>query len=131
MLHHNTLNEKLRPSIFHRIRIFLVLSFFLAACSVLKSDLTVQPGKQFELGGNQNGAFTVQVENKGKVPVTITELKAGGEKISLGVFAPGAQQTIKFSSGSAALVDNASDKPARLTLVVSGDKSLSMTERNP
>lgn len=130
MLPHNTFNREMTARIFYKTRIFLLSSFFLASCSLLKSDLTVQPGKQFELGGNQNGAFTVQVENTGKVPVTITELKTGGQKIALGVFVPGAQQTIKFSSGSAALIDNGSDKSARLTLVVSGDKNLSMTERN-
>ncbi|HZH95249.1 MAG TPA: hypothetical protein VEY06_05155 [Flavisolibacter sp.] len=119
------------PAIMYKIMFVSLMALCMAACSMLKSDLTVQPGKQFELGGNQNGSFAVQVENRGNVPVTITERKAGGENISLGVFEPGAQQTIRFSAGSAAVVTNESKKPARLFLTVSGDKNLSMSERNP
>lgn len=101
----------------------------IAACNTLTSALTVQPGKQFELGGNQRGAFTVQVRNVGDVPVTISERRADGQRVTRGTFRPGDGQTVQFSSGSAALVDNASDKPARLDLVVTGDTAnLSMKE---
>lgn len=103
----------------------------ITACnrSVLNSALTVQPGKQFKLGGNQKGAFTVQVRNVGNVPVTISERRANGQEITLGTFQPRAKQTVRFSAGSAALVDNASNQSAQLNLVVTGDKeNLSMGE---
>lgn len=100
----------------------------LTACNALTSALTVQPGKQFELGGNQNGAFTVQAKNVGDVAVTISERRAGGQRLPFGTFRPGAQQTLRFSSGSTAIIDNPSDKPARLDLVVTGDTNLSMKE---
>lgn len=106
----------------------IVLAFALAGCSRLVSDLTVQPGKQFRLGGNQNGDFTVQLRNNGQVPVTVSEQPADGMPVVLGTFRPGEGKTVRFAAGSAALVDNATNKPARLTLVVTGDKGLNMTE---
>lgn len=114
----------------NRRSLFLItLLAFCISCSTLKSDLTVQPGTQFELGGNRNGSFTVQLKNTGDVPVTITERKANGQPVTLGVFYPGARQTVPFSSGSTALIANSTTKPARLFLVVSGDTDLSMREQ--
>ncbi|MFD2571058.1 hypothetical protein ACFSUS_10465 [Spirosoma soli] len=110
-----------------------VLCIGITACnrSVLNSALTVQPGKQFRLGGNQKGAFTVQVKNVGNVPVTISERRVDGQEVTLGTFRPGDGQTVRFSAGSAALVDNASKQSAQLNLVVTGDKDgLSMGEVN-
>ncbi|WP_266368331.1 hypothetical protein [Tellurirhabdus rosea] len=105
-----------------------LLTIAATACSALKSDLTVRPGKQFELGGNRNGAFTAQVRNVGSVAVQVTERLADGRRVSLGTFGPGDQKTIRFAAGSAALIDNTASKPARLLLVVTGDKDLSMSE---
>jgi hypothetical protein len=97
---------------------------------MLKSDLTIQPGKQFQLGGNQNKAFTVRLQNVGDVPVKVAERKGSGASVPLGAFAPGEQKTILFSAASAVLIDNASaTKPARLLLVVSGDTDLTMREQ--
>ncbi|WP_373513498.1 hypothetical protein [Persicitalea sp.] len=110
-----------------RYLLYITLTL-LSACSTLKSDLTVQPGKQFRLGGNQNGAFTVQLKNTGQVPVTVSEQPATGQSVVLGTFRPGEGKTVRFAAGSAALVDNATDKSARLYLVVTGDKNLSMKE---
>jgi hypothetical protein len=108
--------------------LLLCLLVGIASCNALKSALTVQPGKQFELGGNQKGAFTVMVKNVGEVPVTISERQANGPSVVRGIFKPGDRQTVRFSAGSAALVDNATARPARLDLVVTGDKDLSMKE---
>lgn len=105
------------------------LVLFFSSCSTLKSDLTVRPGKQFELGGNQKGSFTVQVINKGDVPVTLIERKRNGQKVDLGLFGPGEQQSVRFSAGSAALINNTATKPARLSLTVTGDKNLGMEEK--
>ena len=105
----------------------------LIACSmnVLHSDLTVQAGNQFELGGNQQGAFVVQVKNVGVVPVTISERQADGQQPIRGTFQPGDAQTVRFSPGSAAIVDNQSGQSARLDLVVTGDNgNLRMQEIN-
>ena len=100
--------------------------------SVLHSDLTVQAGKQFVLGGNQKGAFTVKASNTGQVPVMLSERRANGQTVALGRFAPGNAQTIRFAAGSAVLVDNRSDQSARLDLTVTGDKdNLTMQERTP
>ncbi len=108
--------------------ILVTLALFLSACSTLNSDLTVQPGKQFRLGGNQNGAFMVKLKNTGQVPVTISEQPAAGPRVVLGTFQPTEGKTVRFAAGSAVLVDNASGQAARLSLVVTGDTGLSMQE---
>jgi hypothetical protein len=100
--------------------------------SVLNSALTVRPGKQFELGGNQRGAFTVQARNVGPVSVALSERRADGQIVPLGTFAPRSEKTIRFAAGSAALVTNSSTEVAQLNLTVTGDKDgLSMSEQNP
>ena len=105
------------------------LAFCLFSCNTFKSDLSIQPGKRFELGGNRNGSFTVQLRNNGNVPVSVAERRANGQSVELGIFSPGDLQSVRFSAGSTALIDNVSEKPARLSLTVSGDKNLNMAER--
>lgn len=108
----------------------LLFSLCALSCSALKSDLTIQPGKAFLLGGNRNGAFTVQLQNRGKVSVTVTEKFADGQTRALAVFGPGESQSVRFANGSAALLrNNDSLLPVRLFLVVTGDKNLSMQSK--
>lgn len=102
-----------------------LVSGLVAGCS-LTSALTVPPGKQFALGGNQNGAFTVRLKNVGEVPVVIRERRADGQQVTLGTFQPGDGQIVRFAAGSTALVDNSSAKQARVDLVITGDTNLSM-----
>lgn len=122
---------------FMRMKAYLALGILfmalLTGCnrSVLQSALIVQPGKQFELGGNQQGAFTIKARNVGDVAVELSERRADGQTVALGRFAPGDRQTIRFAAGSAALVDNSTAKAAQLNLTVTGDKNLSMRERTP
>lgn len=115
------------------LSLLILLPVLLASCNrnVLQSALTVQPGKQFELGGNQTGAFVVKAHNVGDVSVTLSERRANGQTVAIGTFAPGNRQTIRFAAGSAALVDNLTPKAAQLNLIVTGDKNLSMRERSP
>ena len=112
----------MKPKIVPSILLLALLAGCNTSLSSLHSDLTVQPGKQFVLGGNQKGAFTVQASNKGQVPVTLSERRADGQTVALGTFNPGGRQTIRFAAGSAVLVNNQSAQPARLDLTVTGDK---------
>ena len=110
----------------------LAISLPLASCNrnILNSLTTISPGKQFELGGNQRGAFKAHLENVGTVPVTISERLTDGKSINRGLFQPGDRQTVQFAAGSAVLVDNASPQSAQLRLVITGDKDLSMREHS-
>ncbi len=114
----------------------LAFAGLLVSCTgnlgVLRSDLTVQAGKQFVLGGNQKGAFTVQARNTGQVPVMLSERRADGQTVALGQFGSGSAQTLRLAAGSAVLVDNRSEQSARLDLTVTGDNdNLTMQERTP
>ncbi|GAA4380128.1 DoxX family protein [Hymenobacter koreensis] len=92
----------------------------------LKSNLLIEPRKQFVLGGEQRGAFKVSAHNIGKVPVEIKERPRGGGIFGKATLAPGQRATLRFMAGSAALLLNPSDERANLLLTVSGDTQLSM-----
>jgi hypothetical protein len=94
----------------------------------LTSDLLIEPGKQFVLGGGQPGAFRVEARNVGKVPVEVKERPRGGGIFTKNTLAPGARGTLRFMAGSTAVLLNPSAVQARLHLKVTGDtRSLSMT----
>ena len=117
---------------FPTLQLGLLISLLLVGCShsVLNSLTTISPGKQFELGGNQKGAFKAQLENVGPVPVTISERFPDGKSINRGLFQPGDRKTVQFAAESAVLVDNPSPQSAQLRLVITGDKNLSMREQS-
>lgn len=92
----------------------------------LYSDLLIEPGKQFVLGGEQPGAFKVEARNVGKVPVEFKERPRGGGLFGRGTLAPGQRTTVRFLAGSSALLLNPSAQTANLNLHVTGDTRLSM-----
>ena len=92
----------------------------------LTSDLFVEPGKQFVLGGSQPGAFKVVARNVGAVPVEFKERPRGGGNVGRATLAPGEVGTLRFAAGSAALLLNPAGQPAHLHLRVTGDTHLSM-----
>ncbi|QIL77762.1 DoxX family protein [Hymenobacter sp. HDW8] len=103
--------------------------FLTTACLAggsLKSDLLIEPGKQFALGGGQPGAFRVVARNTGTVSVEIKERPLGGGIFGKATLAPGQRAILRFLPGSTALLLNPSDKKARLDLHVTGDTNLSM-----
>ncbi|WP_051719188.1 DoxX family protein [Hymenobacter sp. IS2118] len=89
--------------------------------SDLRSDLTIEPGKQFSLGGGQRGPFKVVAKNKGTVSVDIKEQLSGGGLISKATLRPGQGGALRFAAGSAAVLLNPSAAIARLDLTVTGD----------
>ncbi|WP_324678017.1 hypothetical protein [Hymenobacter sp. GOD-10R] len=92
----------------------------------IRSDLFIEPGKQFVLGGEQQGTFKVAAYNKGTVPVTIKERPRGGGIFGKATLAPGKHATLSFGAGSAALLLNPSAQQANLDLRVTGDTNLRM-----
>lgn len=108
--------------------LLLCLLSGLSGCnrSMLNSLTTIAAGKQFELGGNQRGAFTVRFRNVGPVPVTLRERRPDGTTDSLGTFRPGQGNTLWFSPNAGVLIANVSAQPAQVSLTVTGDKNLSM-----
>lgn len=82
-----------------------------AARAAINSDLGIEAGQTFVLGGGQRGAFSVKGENVG--PVAVEVLARDGEtRIPVGTVAPGAQFRHDFARGEAALLRNTSDSEA-------------------
>jgi hypothetical protein len=87
----------------------------------LRSDLTIEPGKQFLLGGEQRGAFRVVAKNKGTVAVVVKERLRDGRVVEKATLKPGQRGVLQFAAGSAAVLLNASSTKANLDLTVTGD----------
>lgn len=108
----------------------LLLSFWLpllAVAGTIHSNLLIEPGKQFILGGDQPGAFRVSAKNVGSVPVEIRERPKGGGTFGKVTLEPGQSGTLKFAAGSTAVLLNPSATKANLKLTITGDTNLNMT----
>lgn len=94
----------------------------------INSNLQIEAGKTFELGGGQPGGFTVTGRNTGPVAVVVLA-KGEGAAVVKGRIEPGAQVDAAFGAGEMALLRNTSaSRMARMKLVVRGDtSSLGMT----
>ncbi len=114
-----------------RLTTFLALaltSTLLAAPISLHSELFIEAGKLFVLGGGQAGAFTVAGKNVGTVPVEVQERPLSGPTATRGTLAPGQRARLTFAPGSAALLLNPSAENAHLSLDVTGStRALGMT----
>lgn len=90
------------------------------ASAAINSDLAIEAGQTFVLGGGQRGAFSVAGENTG--PVAVTVLARGeAETVRVGTVAPGAGFRHDFARGEAALLRNTSDsEAARVKVRITG-----------
>lgn len=98
------------------------------SAGVINSGLQIEAGQTFELGGGQQGGFTVTGRNTGPVAVVVLA-KGEGAPVVKGRVEPGAAVDAAFGPGQMALLRNTSDtQMARLKLKISGDtSSLGMT----
>lgn len=98
-----------------------------APAGPIHSDLFIEPGKQFILGGGQRGAFRVAAKNVGPVPVEIKERPRGGGIFGKAALAPGQRAVLHFAAGSTAVLLNPGTAKANLDLTITGDTNLGMT----
>ncbi|NVO30058.1 hypothetical protein [Hymenobacter lapidiphilus] len=106
---------------------FFILLLLVTACwAGITSNLLIEPGKQFALGGGQLGSFKVEAHNVGNVPVDFKERPRDGGIFGKTTLAPGARGTLRFMAGSTALLLNPSDQQAKVDLKITGDTKLSM-----
>ena len=88
----------------------------------INSNLMIEPGKTFELGGGQEGGFVVTGTNVGPVAVVVSGRAPGGTVVPRGTVAAGGAVEARFAPGEMALLRNTSGtQTARLTLRVTGD----------
>ena len=91
----------------------------------INSNLQIEAGKTFELGGGQEGAFTVTGRNTGSVAVEVLGRAEGSTQGQVrGTVAPGGEVEARFAAGEMALLRNTSaTRMAQLKLKSSGDTS--------
>lgn len=116
------------PSPARRIGLLSALGLMLAAPAIggtFTSGLQIEAGQTFELGGGQEGGFTVTGRNTGPVAVEVLGKAEGAAvPVARGTVAPGGEVKADFAPGEMALLRNTSDtRMARLKLRVSGDTS--------
>ena len=105
----------------------ILLLPLLALAGTIHSNLFIEPGKQFILGGDQLGAFKITAKNVGSVPVEIRERPKGGGTFGKVTLQPGQSAVLKFAAGSTAVLLNPSATKANLDLTITGDTKLGMT----
>lgn len=94
------------------------------AAGTINSNLQIEPGKTFDLGGGQEGAFVVTGRNTGPVAVEVLGKPKGGAAVVRGTVAPGGAVEARFAEGEMALLRNtSSERMATLKLKISGDTS--------
>ena len=90
----------------------------------INSNLQIDPGQTFELGGGQEGDFVVTGTNTGPVAVVVLSKADGAAAVERGTVAPGGVVDAQIAPGEMALLRNtSSQKTARLKLKVTGDTS--------
>lgn len=108
----------------------LALASTSVSAGEITSGLQIEAGQTFELGGGQQGGFTVTGRNTGPVAVVVLAKGEGAAAaVVKGRVEPGAAVEAAFGPGEMALLRNTSDsKTARLKLKIRGDTaSLGMT----
>jgi hypothetical protein len=100
-----------------------------AEAGSINSNLQIEAGQTFELGGGQPGAFAVTGTNTGSVAVVVLGQREGKAAEVRGTVAPGGKVDANFAAGEMALLRNTSEsRTAQLKLKVTGDtSSLGMT----
>ena len=111
----------------HFLIMVILLLPLLTIAGTIHSNLFIEPGKQFILGGDQRGAFKVAAKNVGSVPIEIRERPLGGVTFGKATLAPGHSGVFKFAAGSTAVLLNPSGTKANLGLTITGDTKLGMT----
>ena len=106
------------------MRHLLLILLLATGCSTIRSGLEIEPGATFVLGGEQRGAFTVEILNTGEAAVSVSEVRASGDTLRVASVAPGESASARFARGSAALLTNAGPRPASLDVTVTGDTNL-------
>ena len=109
---------------------FLAAALTLAAlgaavqAGTINSNLQIDPGQTFELGGGQEGGFVVTGTNTGPVAVVVLSKVDGAAAVERATVAPGGAVDAQIAPGEMALLRNtSSQKTARLKLKVTGDTS--------
>ena len=116
------------PSVAARLCVLAMLLLpLLVLAGTIHSNLLIEPGKQFILGGDQLGAFKVAAKNVGSVPVEIRERPKGGGTFGKVTLQPGQSGVLKFAAGSTAVLLNPSTTKANVKLTITGDTNLNMT----
>lgn len=97
----------------------------ISADAAINSNLRIEAGQTFELGGGQVGGFTVTGRNTGPVAVLVQGKVEGASQAAVrGAVAPGARLEADFGPGEMALLRNTSDREvAKLQLKITGDTS--------
>lgn len=96
-----------------------------ATGSTIHSGLSVEAGQTFELGGGEDGSFTVTGRNTGPVAVEVlSKAQGAGVPTMRGTVAPGGAVEARFASREMALLRNTSaTRTAKLKLRITGDTS--------
>ncbi|MEM9673092.1 MAG: hypothetical protein AAF992_10890 [Bacteroidota bacterium] len=95
----------------------------LSGCTSV-SNVVIPPQQELVLGGNNRQVYSVKVQNRGEVPLQLTEELAHDEEIDLGYLLIGDKRSMTFLAGSSAKFSNTTADTAYLKLKVASREEL-------
>jgi hypothetical protein len=121
----HTFALRVRPGVIAALAMIGAGALAVSASAAIRSNLTIPEGETFELGGGQQGSFTVTGRNTGPVAVEVLGKAEGAAAgVMRATVAPGASLEAAFASGEVALLRNTSaSEAAQLKLRITGDTS--------
>lgn len=111
------------------MRYLLLIACLACGCGTIRSQIEIDPGDQFVLGGSQRGAFMVDLLNVGAAPVDVVEVSPIGDSLLIARLVPGASASAAFQAGAAALIINRSTLATAVQATIRGDTNLGMDYR--
>lgn len=112
------------------ILVSVALCFTCLACT-LHSQTFIKPKESFVLGNNQHDRFTVFVKNDSDSELTFYHAPVDGGRHSFQNLKPNEKTTFHVDKNTALLIENKTEKLAKVNLKVVGDLGLSMGYTNP
>ncbi len=106
-----------------------MICLLLVSCSLfssLTSTTTITPFNRFELGKNEHGSFTVQLQNMSTHAIEVYKAPLNGGKHSSQTIAPDEMITVRVEKNTGIIINNATADTATVKLKVTGDTGLSM-----
>jgi hypothetical protein len=108
----------------------IVFFLVIPKLNTLTSSTTIEAGRTFEVGEKEHGAFSVEVLNTCKQPISVSRATIQGEETQLAVLASGKSKTFSIPQDTKAMFANRSNITCIIELTLTGDTNLSMGGKN-
>jgi hypothetical protein len=108
----------------------LIVLLFTTSCKTLTSTTIIQANNSFVLGNNIHGFYSVKLKNTSTHPIAVYQKTLTDSVHSFATIKPRETVHVYADKNTALIIENKSDRQAKVELHVSGDTNLSMGYEN-